>query len=306
MKILIVARFKENGYAPFVTEQAAALEKAGVKCVFFPMHGNGISGYIKQLPELRRIIRRENPDVLHAHFVFSGLFANLQRRIPVVTTYHGSDINERHLLPLSRLVMTLSSWNIFVSGQIIDVAHPKRRYSLLPCGIDLDDLQLTDKAYARNKLCLSNDKKYVLFASAFDRPVKNAALAKMVMENLSMGNAELLELKGYSHEEVILLMCAVDTLLMTSLNEGSPQVIKEAMACGCPIVSVDVGDIRERMNGIEGCYVADSFDVQELAQLVCKAVSSPGKTKGREAIIRDGLDNESIAQKLLCIYRQLI
>lgn len=67
---------------------------------------------------------------------------------------------------------------------------------------------------------------------------------------------ELIELKGYSHKEVVLLMCAIDVLLMTSITEGSPQVIKVAMACGCPIVSVDVGYVKERVEGVEGCLVA--------------------------------------------------
>ena len=91
MKVLIIARYKEKGYAPFVSEQVAALEQAGTECVWFPMFGNGISGYLKQLPELKKVIRQEKPDIIHAHFVFSGLFANLQQDVPVVTTYHGSD-----------------------------------------------------------------------------------------------------------------------------------------------------------------------------------------------------------------------
>ena len=282
------------------------MEKAGINCAFFPLHGSGIMGYLRQLPDLVKSIRRERPDVLHAHFVFAGLFANLQRRVPIVTTYHGSDINERHLLPLSRLVMAFSTWNVFVSSQTINVAHPKSKYSLLPCGINLNDFQLMDKASARDRLGISNDKQYVLFASAYDRPVKNASLAKSVMTFLPIENVELLELTGYSHDEVATLLCAVDLVLMTSLNEGSPQVIKEAMACGCPIVSVDVGDVRERLQGLDGCYVADTFDVQELVQLVCKALSFSGRTKGRERIIRDGLDNESVARSLLQIYSLIV
>jgi len=49
---------------------------------------------------------------------------------------------------------------------------------------------------------------------------------------------------------------ASNVLLLTSLHEGSPTVVKEALACGLPVVSVDVGDVAERIEGIEGCHLA--------------------------------------------------
>lgn len=302
MKILIVARFKENGYAPFVTEQAAALEKAGVKCVFFPMRSKGVRGYARQLPVLREVIRKEKPGVIHAHYGFCGLFSNLQRKVPVVTTYHGSDINNPSAFRLSRISMRLSAWNIFVSRKTMEIAHPGKHYSLLPCGIDLTELQLTGKSEARQRMHLDDSKHYVLFAGAFDNAVKNASLAKEAVTLLNDTKVELLELKDYSREEVTLLMCAADAFLMTSVSEGSPQVIKEAMACGCPIVSVDVGDVKERINGLEGCLVSESNEPQELAGLLMKAFAFGRKTEGRVKVISDGLDNESIASRLIQIY----
>ena len=149
------------------------------------------------------------------------------------------------------------------------------------------------------------DKKYILFAGAFDNAVKNAPLAKDAVELLDCSNVELLELAGYSREEVTLLMCAADAFLMTSHSEGSPQVIKEAMACGCPIVSVDVGDVRERTESVEGCYVANSRNPEELADLLKKALAFDKKTNGREKIITDELDNQQVAHKLIAIYEKI-
>ena len=153
---------------------------------------------------------------------------------------------------------------------------------------------------------LDLDKKYVLFAGAFDNQVKNAPLAKEAVALLQDEKLELLELKGYSREEVTLLMCAADAFLMTSFTEGSPQVIKETLSCGCPIVSVDVGDVKERVDGVAGCFVANTREPKELAELIQKALSFEGKTKGREKIIADGLDNRQVAEKLVRIYEKIL
>lgn len=303
MRILIVASYNKNRFAPFIVEQAEALKLHGCEIEYLGLQGKGIKGYVKNLPALRRRIRAFHPEVIHAHYGLSGLLANLQRRIPVVTTYHGSDINDKKALRFSNIAMRLSAWNVFVSTKTLEIAKPKKKYSLIPCGIDLSDLQLTEKSAARQKMNLSAEKKYVLFAGAFDNKVKNAPLAKEAVSLLRDNNVELLELKGYSRDEVTLLMCAADAFLMTSFTEGSPQVVKEALACGCPIVSVDVGDVKERTQGVEGCYVAKTRKPQELAELLRNAMTFERKTKGRERILADGLDNCQVAAKLTDIYQ---
>lgn len=305
MKILIVASYNKNRFAPFIEEQARALEEQGCETRFFGLQGKGIGGYIRNLPLLKKEIKAFRPNIIHAHYGLSGLFANMQRRIPVVTTYHGSDINDKKALRFSKMAMRLSAWNIFVSRQTLRKAQLKKKYSLLPCGVDLSELQLTEKTEARRQMHLAFDKKYVLFAGAFDNRVKNAPLAQQAIENLIDDSVSLLELKGYTREEVTLLMCAADALIMTSFSEGSPQVIKEALACGCPIVSVDVGDVKERVEGADGCYVAKTRESNELADLLREAMLFDGKTKGREKIVADGLDNRQVAQRLLTIYNRV-
>ena len=291
MRILVVASFNKGRYAPFIVEQSETLKNAGCEVSFFGLQGKGVLGYLKNLSALKMKIKEEKPDVIHAHYGLSGLLANLQRRVPVVTTYHGSDINDKKVLLFSRQAMRFSAWNIFVSRKTMQIVKPKRKYSLLPCGIDLTDLQLTERQQAKQQMHLDADKKYILFAGAFDNAVKNATLAK--------------ESVALSREQVTLLMCAVDAFFMTSLNEGSPQVIKEALACGCPIVSVDVGDVKERIEGVEGCYVASSRESKDLAALLQKALAFEGKTSGRDKVVNDGLDNREVAKKLMKIYESI-
>ena len=306
MRILVVASFNKGRFAPFIVEQVEALKKQGCTMEFFGLQGKGLQGYLRNLPLLKQKINEFHPDVIHAHYGLSGLLANLQRRVPVVTTYHGSDINEKKVLRFSKKAMCLSAWNVFVSRKTLEIAKPKKKYTLLPCGIDLSDLQLTEKDDARQKMNLQADRKHILFAGAFDVEVKNAPLAKKTVALLQESQTELLELKGYTREEVTLLMCAADAFLLTSLTEGSPQVIKEALACGCPVVSVDVGDVRERMTGVEGCYVANTREPEELADLLQKAMLFEGKTKGRNRIVADGLDNRQVVKQLIEIYERVL
>lgn len=305
MKVLIIARCKQGRYAPFITEQVKALETQGAQCRFFGISKRGITGYLCHLHGFKQVVSEFQPDIIHAHYGLCGLFANLQRRVPVITTYHGSDINDRVVRLFSHSSMRLSAWNIFVSQRTLDLAKPKRHFSLLPCGIDLCNAQKTSKIKARQELGLDDNKRYVLFSGAFGDAVKNAPLAKETVALLH-DNAVLLELRGYSRKEVTLLMCAADAFLMTSFSEGSPQVIKEALACGCPIVSVDVGDVRERVSGVMGCFVAKTYKPEELADLLQKAFLSGSRTNGLEKVVSDGLDNAFIVKRLLEIYNRVI
>lgn len=305
MKVLVVCRYKEgfkDHVAPFVAEQVNALCGLGVDCQWLRVKGKGVKGYLKQLKLLKEEVKAFKPDLIHAHYGLCGLLSCLQHKVPVVVTYHGSDINNPKVFRYSKCAMQRAAWNIFVSRKTMDRAQPNRNYSLLPCGVELTDGQQTSKVEARQKMHLDAQKKYVLFAGAFDNEVKNAPLAYSTLEKLGDDKVELLEMKGYERQEVNLLMCAADALLMTSLNEGSPQVIKEALACGCPIVSVEVGDVKERIDGVEGCFVAQTRTPEELAGLLCEAFAFAGKTQGREKIIADGLDNEHVAKKILEIY----
>ena len=323
MKILIVASYNKKRFAPFIVEQAWALQQAGCEIEWFGIQGKGLLGYLKEIRRLRKNIRECQPDIVHAHYGLSCLLANFAtRRVPVVSTYHGSDINLPKVRPLSKIAMWMSAWNIFVSKKSMKLvgAVEGQKCSLVPCGINLpepwSELQKRQvdgenvEKWVRS--VLSSEKKHVLFAGAFDNVVKNSELAKQVIHKLNENgvNAELIELKGYNRNQVTALMSSCDAFLMTSKTEGSPQVIKEAMACGCPIVSVDVGDVKERVEGLEGCYVVPKefwkFEVRNLVEALKRALAFEGKTNGRERIVRDGLSNEQVAARIVKIYKGIL
>ena len=291
----------------FVYAQGCALERIGCSVYYFPVVGKGLSGYLKAILPLKKKIQELQPDVIHAHYGLCCLLANLATRsVPVVSTFHGSDINLKKVRPLSKIAMQLSAWNIFVSRRTMHIVHADTRTntSLIPCGIDLSDDQLQSRAEARKALGWNASDKKILFAGAFDNSVKDPGLAKASVALLN--GVELVELKGYNRQQVNALMCACGCLLMTSRTEGSPQVIKEAMACGCPIVSVDVGDVAERTEGVDGCYVVKSREPKDIAVALEKALLFEGKTNGREQVISAGLTNDQIAAKLVDIYQKVI
>lgn len=313
MKILIVGNNKRGHFAPFIEEQANALQEQGCEIVYYGVTGKGILGYLSCLPSLRRTIREHKPDLIHAHYGLSGLLANLQRMVPVVTTYHGSDINVPKILRFSKMAMRLSKMNIFVSQALINIAGNPKRSKVLPCGVSIPEPwsemqaqwveQLTLNQWVQAKL--NADAKNILFAGAFDNAVKDPELAKKAMLELEKSGikAKLIELKGYNRLQVNALMYNCAALLMTSKTEGSPQVIKEAMACGCPIVSVDVGDVAERTSGVEGCYIVPSREPAAIADALRKAIAFAKRTNGREQIIAMGLTNEQVAARLMEIYK---
>lgn len=304
MKCLIVARCKNGRFAPFITEQVAALEREGVHCRYYGIDKKGLFGYVRSIRGFKQAIRRFCPDVIHAHYGLCGLFANCQRRVPVVTTYHGSDINDSRLLRISRKAIRFSAFNVFVSQSNLEAARLKKETgTLIPCGIDLNDYPVLDKTEARASIGWDWNHHFILFSGAFDNRVKNAPLAQAAVARLK--DTSLIELKGYSRQQVATMMNAADALVMTSFTEGSPQVVKEAMACGCPVVSVDVGDVMDIISGIEGCYISER-SVESISSNLNKAIEFGKRTRGREVIVKRGLTNDVVAKKLVDIYKSLI
>ena len=304
---------------PFIREQVGALREQGCECEYYYVKGKGIMGYLRAIPGLRKMIREWKPDVVHAHYGLSCLVANLAtRRVPVASTYHGSDINVKSVRRFSKMAIRLSAWNIFVSKKNMALAGvvEGKKCSLIPCGINIplpwNDLQkqkveqLTLNQWVET--IMPKGKKYVLFAGAFDNAIKDPDRAKQTMNELTNEGikAELIELKGYTRDQVNALMYNCDAFLMTSKTEGSPQVIKEAMACGCPIVSVDVGDVKERLEGVEGCYVVESRKPMDIAEALRKALAFEDRTEGRKRIEELGYTNELVAQKIIKIYQHVL
>ncbi len=309
MKILVVCSGNAPGFdfkihQAFIYDQVEAvcrLEPSVTYECFFVI-GKGVRGYDKNLALLKEKIKEYSPNLVHAHGGHIGLLCSLQRLVPVVVTFHGSDINLAANRLISAVASVLSSAGIFVSRQLINKMPFKSKSSkVIPCGVDLDVFQRVDKALARRELGFSESDNYVLFSSAFENSVKNYPLAEKAMAG--NGDVHLIEIRNRSRQEVNLLLNGAELLLLTSFSEGSPQIIKEAMACNCPIVATDVGDIREVIGDTEGCYIT-SFDPKDVAEKIKLALQFGQRTKGREKIKH--LDNQIIAGKIVDVYKSIL
>ena len=180
MKVLFV----RSGNAPpgnlsFIKEQAESLRDIGCVIHFFPVKGKGVRGYLINLPELKRVIQRNRIDLVHAHYGLSGWLAVLQKSVPVVVTYQGTDIHEWKYRVFSKAAMRRSEHDIFVSSSLRSKVRYRGDSSIIPYGVDMAKPFIPmDKEECRRKLGFSPDEKLALFSSSFDRAVKNYPLAR--------------------------------------------------------------------------------------------------------------------------------
>ncbi len=312
MKVLVLTNMYPTSDNPafgtFVADQVKDIRAAGVEVDVLLVNGRESSlNYIKGFPRLWKQLRQHKYDLIHAHYTFSGLIAKAQWSCPVVLTYHGSEIHADHtptwLYNLSKLTTRLVQRVIVVSEQMKKNLGDAS-VTVIPCAINLDHITPIDRAEARQQLNLAPDKPLVLWAGQPQQAVKRIHIVKDAIEIVkkTRPEAELIILSGQPHSVVPAYMSACDALALTSSHEGSPMVIKEAMACNLPLVSTDVGDVAQVIDGVEGCYLSGP-DPQDVAEYLLKILASGQRTKGRQKIAY--LSSENVTQQIISIYNQL-
>ena len=302
MRILICASGNAPQISPFVKEQGDSLKKLGIQIDYFLIKGKGIIGYLKNYSLLIHKIKLGKYDLIHAHYGLSGLLATLQKRIPVIITFHGSDINNNKNIPYSLLASRLSHENIFVHDSLPKkLKLPGKNFHIISCGVNLDIFSPMNKIISRDKLGWNEKKNYILFSSRFDNPIKNATLAKSALESIDL-EIELIELKGYQKRDIRILMNAVDLLLVTSISETGPIVVKEALACNCPIISTDVGDVKSIIQEIDNCFIT-SYNPIEIGKKIKVILASNLRSNGRGFMNSYRLDK--VAKKINKVYANM-
>jgi teichuronic acid biosynthesis glycosyltransferase TuaC len=238
-------------------------------------------------------------DLIHAHFGLTGAVALVQRRLPVVTTFHGSDTGyHRWQLPISRYVARRSCSIVVNKDAATRLRCPAAH--VVPIGVDLGEFRPIERAEARARLGWSENGLHILFPGSPQKAVKRKDLFDAVIQRLQQTDEVTpVALEGFSREQVPLVMNAADVVLMTSDSEGSPVSVKEALACLTPVVSVDVGDVRETLAGLDGCMVT-SRDVDSLTAATRVALAAQRDESWRKRAER--FDRRLIASLVEAIY----
>lgn len=308
MKVLLVhsgnAVTDSRNYT-FVKEQGDALESMDIQVYYYAVKGKGMKGYLSSLSGLKKVIRDKEINLVHAHYGFCGALCILQRAVPVVITFHNGETLTLKGKLISSIAARFSAHNIFVAQHIHDKLFwiPKS-YSIIPCGINLDFLPLVDHNTAARQMSLPMDKPNILFGGSFSNARKNYPLAKEAISLLPYP-VNLIEMKGFNREQVNMLLCGCDLFLLPTKSEGSPQVVKEALACNCPIVATSVADIPQLLDGVENAYVT-SFDAQEIALRIDMIIKSGMRSNSRKRINELGLENSQVAAKIMDIYQSVL
>lgn len=309
MHVLHVVARKTGFYAnAAVLAQVESLKKY-ISVDLYVYNASSLNNYFLSALTLKKHIRDNKYDLIHAHFSRSAFLCLLvSGRVPVIVSYMGTDVLGENLINryMRQYVSKHAVYQIVKSKEMGNFFSGDTSLSIIPNGVSFERFKPIDKIYARDILGLSQVKMYILFAADPMRKEKNYELAKSAVKILksdSKQEVELLTLYNQPHERVCSFMNASDVVLLTSIFEGSPNIIKEAMACNCPIVSTDVGDVREHIEGVKGCYIAE-FCPNNVAAKITKAFSNCEKTDGREKIRH--LDIDKIAVKIIEIYKRII
>jgi len=310
MKVLFVIG-KKKGYnvSPFIISQGESLKKNGVEIDYFIYKGTGLLNYLKAIPLLRRKIKNNNYDIIHAHYSYSSLVTILSfPNVPVVTSFMGSDIlGFRKIDKIIKIIVEKFSKIIIVKSKQIakSITYNNKRVEIVPNGINFNTFKGIDYILAKKELGLNYGIKYVLWLGDINSKVKNYKLAKESFRIIktTIRNVELIQIFGESQERLNKYYNGCDVFLLTSLYEGSPNVIKEAMACNLPIVSTDVGDVKEVIGSTEGCYIC-SYDPKDVAEKIKMALEFGKRTNGRDNIRH--LEINVIAKRIIKLYNKVL
>lgn len=289
----------------FFDQQVDALEDAGVECTKLVVPaGTATSRGVREYLDFYRALlsqRRKEFDLVHANYGLIGPLALAQPVRPVVLTIWGSEVMgySRRLDWLTRFAAKRSDAVIAptrVVSRQLDCEH-----RIVHFGVDLDRFRPIPRAEARSKLGWSTTDRVVLFPYDPDRTVKRFALAKQAVEKADIP-AELRVVNGVPYEKMPYVYNASDVVLITSARESGPMVVREAAACNVPVVSTDVGFVRETLDGVSNSVVVS--DRHCLFAALEDILKSGNRSDGRVAVNEFSIAR--MTDQLLDIYADVL
>lgn len=309
MKVLVLTNMYPTPGRPFhgtfVEQQVQSLRREGVDVDVLYVDGlTSKLNYLWGVPRLWAKMLTNRYDLIHAHYVFSGIIARAQFLVPVVLTHHGSQVFQGWQASLCRFITPLVDRALVMSREMKEKGRLRTSH-IIPCGIDFELFKPVPRDQARDELGLPEDRRLVLYAGEYFRSIKRFDIVQAAMKLLQEKDpgAELVLVAKKPLHEVPKYMSACDALVLVSDGEGSPMVIKEAMACNLPIVSVPAGDVPEVIEGTEGCYIC-SQDPADVADKLWLALRRGARTDGRARI--GHMEIGAISRRIIALYEDLL
>lgn len=300
---------------PFIVRQVEYLRKAGVDVDLFHFEGRKrLVNYMQAWRRLRAHTAGKQYDLVHAQWGQSAVLA-LPKRLPWVITFRGNDLEGivgeggRYTLR-GRIQQAVSMAMGRMADQAIVVSErlgkklKRNDFHVIPSGLDLELFRPMPMSETRRSLNFPPEKRLVLFAASRKaNPRKRYELAEQAVNILRKRyDVELIVATKVSQSSIPVYMNACDALLLTSVHEGSPNVVKEALACNLAVVSTDVGDVRRRIGDIDGCFVCEDDSAETIASALERVLERTERIDGRSSVV--DLDERLTTQRVIEAYRR--
>jgi teichuronic acid biosynthesis glycosyltransferase TuaC len=306
MRVLVVSNMWPDEASPtrglFVREQYESLMALGLEVEILHFDGRAQKqNYLKLIPALKKRIKEFQPQLVHAHYGLTGAMCACLPRMPLVVTYHGSDVFTPWQKRFSRFAALRAKANIFVSEPLMRAMGAERSH-VIPCGVDTHFFRPMDSIESRKKLGLPLDKRIVLFPADRSNLVKDFDLFQRAIDRIQGHEIHICELSGIKREHVPYLMNAADVMVLTSKYEGYCLAVTEAVACGLPVVAVPVANLARRLASVDLCRMV-SRDASEIAAATTEVLGQQKRIEPIPSLA--GLSMEDSAMAIRVLYEQI-
>lgn len=284
----------------FARRQAKSFDDLGHNIsIYYLSERNSLLGVLRSMRGLRQRIKDFSPDVVHSHYgTITGFISVCASSVPVVITFRGSDLNP---VPSGGFLRTffghfLSHLSAFFAAGIICVSAElkqrlifgRSRSVVMPTGVDANKFKPLPQSECRSKLGWAPEVPVVLFNAGKSPKVKRLDLAEMSIAEAKklLPEIHFIVMRGdVPPDEIPFYLNAADALLITSDYEGSPTILQEAIATGLPVVSVDVGDVVERLSEVSPSRVV-ARNPADLARALIEILRLKSRSNGPEVALK--------------------
>lgn len=305
MRVLFISSGRAGRPGDVVFNQGESLKRFNVDLDYYLIKPK-LFGYIISIPKLRKVYKNKNYDIAHAHYSLSGFVASIAGCWPLIVSLMGSDVFMSRLIKHITLFFSRYIWaKTIVKSQGIKDYLKVPEAVIIPNGVNIERFKPIPQKEARSYLRISENNKLAISIAGSKRPEKNLDLASGAVKFVGNKNIIFRHIHDVDNSLIPYYLNAADVLLLSSRWEGSVNVVKEAMACNCPIVTTNVGDTRWVIGDTEGCYFS-SLDISDFADKIKLALKFGKRTNGRQRIIELGLDSDTIAKRIKDIYNQYL